>query len=236
MIRLVLIILVPVAIAGGLIYLFTLRSNVSLPGPQFYGAKEVPLNLPTEATTTAALPTPKNGDSLQERVKTLEASVIILNKKIDTLTTTLSKLTNTPIPAATPIVTSQSSTTTSSGPKSVYIPIGYGGSSIATSDYESLTTQQITINSSDYSGYKQAVLEVNFKIDNANGEGQARLFNSTDGTAILGSVVSTISGNYATVSSSGFNLSSGSKNYTLQLKSSSGYRVEVQLARIRIDY
>lgn len=232
MIKILLIVLIPVVIVGGLIFLLSSRPNAILP-------KEVPLynsinSDSSSSSVEAPLPTAKDS-SIEERVKTLEAAVGIINKKIDVLTATLGKSSvNT-----TSVVTTPSPTTvaaSSSNAKSVYIPIGYGGSSTSSSDFESIGSQQITIDTADYPGYKQAVLEVNFKVTDGNGQGQARLFNSTDGLALSGSDISTSSGSFSTVSSSSFNLSSGSKAYTLQLKSLTGYQVDVQLARIRIDF
>jgi hypothetical protein len=240
MFKVVLVLIVPVIIAVGLIYLFILRDSATLPNLSDKGESDsltafsATSSTDSASETSLALPTPKDS-SVSERVKTLEASVDILNKKVDALTLNLSRIAG---PSASPVTTPNPTTTTTSSntAKSIYIPIGFGGSSTATSDFESIGSQEVTIDSGNYSGYKQAVLEVNFRIKDSNGTGEARLFNATDGTALLGSVVSTTSSTFATKSSGAFNLSSGSKKYTLQLKSTTGYSVDVQLARIRIDY
>lgn len=240
MFKLVLVLAVPVFIVIALIYLFTIRGNVAAPTATD-GPKEVPLTALSDSSAETAsaqtLPSPKN-NTLEERVKALESSITIVNKKIDVLTETLSKTSSTTSnPVVTPIPTSAASPTSSTtGAKSVYIPIGYGGSSKATSDFQSVTEQEITIDTANYPGYKNAYLEVNLKIDNANGIGEARLFNTTDGTALLGSLISTTSGSYSNKTSGAFNLTNGSKKYNLQLKSSTGYTVSVQLTRIRIDF
>ncbi len=236
MFKLLLIILVPVVIVGGLIYLFTLRNTAPVASSNTYnGAKEVPattFSATDQSAISSAVPQPTASvdNSLATQVTNLQSQVDTLNRKVSDLQATQNSTSpiTTPIPAAV--------TSSSYSPKSIYIPVGYGGSSTATSDFESIGTQEITLDTGNYIGYKQAYLEVNFKINNGNGTGQARLFNSTDGTALLGSLVSTTSGNYSTVTSSGFNLTSGSKKYTLQLKSNTGYSVDVQLVRIRIDY
>lgn len=168
-------------------------------------------------------------------IQALEASMAAVNKRIDDLakkqttnTTGVTALTTTTVP-----VTPAASTT--SAIKTLYIPLGYGGSSTRTTDFESIGATEIAINPSNYPGYKQMVFEANMRIFQGNGKGEARIFNKTDGTAILNSLVSTTSQDYSTQTSGGFTLP-GNKTYVVQLKSSTGYAVDLQLTRLRIDF
>ena len=80
------------------------------------------------------------------------------------------------------------------------------------------------------------VLEVNFRIFQGNGTGEVRLFNKTDGTGVTNSSLSTTSQDYSTKTSSGFTLAGGSKTYTVQVKSSTGYSVDLQWSRIKVEF
>lgn len=131
----------------------------------------------------------------------------------------------------------KSSTTASSAVAHppAYIPLDWKGSS-SSMDWTTITGQQITTDLSDYSGYKNVVLEVQLQIYQGNGAAYARIFNKDDGTVILLSEVSTSSGDYVWLSSSGFNFPSGKKTYQLQLKTSTGYAAMVQNARIKVNF
>lgn len=182
-----------------------------------FGAKEIPAEVPfTKA----------------ELLKVLEASISAVNKRIDAVagkqqTQPVSLLQASSAPAAPTITT---------GPKSIYIPVGYGGSGTVSSDFGTITGQEVTINTADYPGYKQMVFEASFRIFQGNGTGEVRLFNKTDGTGVLNSTLSTTSQDYTTKTSSGFTLTGGSKTYVVQAKSSTGYSVDLQLTRIRVDF
>jgi len=117
----------------------------------------------------------------------------------------------------------------------VYIPLGSTGSSQAL-DWTSIATFEAEINSDDYAGYTNMYLEVNMRAFQGNGKAFARLFNKTDGTAIVSSEISTTSSDYTSVISSGFKLSGGKKTYRLQLKTLTGYAADVQLARIKVTF
>lgn len=160
----------------------------------------------------------------------IEASISAVNKKIDDL----AKVEQTQPVTSSVAQTTQTTTSSSSGPKVAYIPIGYSGSGTYSSDFGTISGYETTIDPSNYPGYKQMELEANFRIFQ-NGTAEVRLFNKTDGTAISNSDLSTTSQDYTTKTSSGFTLS-GSKTYTVQVKSSTGYSVDLQWSRIRVDF
>lgn len=140
-----------------------------------------------------------------------------------------------PVTNQTQSQTTQTAASSNTGPKVSYIPIGYTGSGTYSSDFGTVSGYETTIDPANYPGNKQMVLETNFRIFQ-NGTAEVRLFNKTDGTAILNSNLSTTSQDYSTKTSSGFTLSSGSKIYTIQVKSSTGYSVDLQWARVRVDF
>ena len=168
-----------------------------------------------------------------EFLEILEASISAVNKRIDELPKVSQ---TTPVTNQTQSATTQVTTTSSTGPKTSYIPVGNSGSGTSSTDFSSVSGHEVTIDTGSYPGYKQMVLEANFRIFQGNGTGEVRLFNKTDGTAVINSTLSTTSQDYSTKTSSGFNISSGSKTYTVQVKSTTGYSVDLQWSRIRVDF
>ena len=225
----------------------------------FFGSQVYPLTLPTNfsidnnGNQTATSSTSLEGEqsSLAERVKELEFNVTDLLEKIKnpavtsdsqikTLQTSIDDLKTRVLKLESPsssstTTTSSTTTATSTGAKIAYIPIGYAGSGNSSSDFSNVTGHEATIDIGNYPGYKSMTLEVNFRIFQ-NGTAQVRFFNKTDGTALLNSVISTTATDYATKSSSSFTIASGSKVYTVQAKSTTGYSVDLQWSRIRVDF
>lgn len=160
---------------------------------------------------------------LDAKLNNLEASVNDLRArviKLETGTSGVVQTTTTTLPSTTK-------------PPS-YIPLGWSGSSRGT-DWTDLSGQEFTIDSGDYSGYKTMQFEINIRIFQ-NGMAYARLFDKDDGIAILQSEVSTGSTDYTWLSSNGFTLPSGKKTYKLQVKSLTGYSVDVTNARIKVNF
>lgn len=195
------------------------------------------------------------GDTIEQRVENLETSVSAILKQIggidsapkDTtlqkqvnqiedavtdLQTKVSKLEGTSTTSTT-TQTSSSTTTTQRSP--VYIPLGTDGSSIST-DWTTVDTLQADIDPAEYSGYKSMQLELNLRVNQGNGKAFARLYNKAKGTAILSSEVSTTSPTYVYITSPTFTLPSGKENYRLQLKSLTGYSVDAQNIRIKVNF
>ena len=214
-----------IAIVGGLIFGLS-KLNVAQNVEQVKEKVSETISQPREIP----IDVPLNKTDVQNMINSALAP---LQKQIDDLSKNKS---STPIVSTAPQTVTQTSSSTSTSPKTLYIPIGYGGSGSSTTDFATVSGHEIIINSSDYSGYKQMVFEPNFRIFQGNGKAEVRLYNKTDGTAIQNSVVSSTSQDYSTKTSSGFTLSGGSKTYTVQAKSSTGYAVDLQLTRIRVDY
>lgn len=168
-----------------------------------------------------------------ELLEILESSISAVNKRIDELPKVSQ---TTPVTNQTQSSSTQTTTTSSTGPKVAYIPVGNTGSGNSSTDFSSVSGHEVTIDTGSYPGYKQMVLEANFRMFQGNGTGEVRFYNKTDGTAVTNSTLSTTSQDYATKTSSGFSIASGSKTYTVQVKSSTGYSVDLQWSRIRVDF
>ncbi|MCL5784483.1 MAG: hypothetical protein M1142_03975 [Patescibacteria group bacterium] len=161
---------------------------------------------------------------LENRVKFLEDQVAILQRQQSNGEVTGTTIT--PVPTASPVSQKQ---------PALYIPLGTGGSSTG-SDWTTINTYKITLDPADYPGYSSMQLELSLRVYQGNGKAFARLINSDDGLAVLLSEVSTTFGDYTWVTSSPFTLSSGKKNYKVQLKSLTGYEAGIQNARIKVNF
>lgn len=195
--------------------------------------KVIPIELGDFETSSPREIPPEPPLTRAELADIIEASLSAVNKKIADLEKKQQTL---PVSSQiSPTTAPTTATSTSSGPKVSYVPIGYTGSGTYSSDFGTVSGYETAIDPGNYPGYKKMVLEVNFRIFQ-NGTAEVRLFNKTDGVAITNSDISTTSQSYTTVTSSGFTLASGSKTYTIQVKSSTGYAVELQWARLRVDF
>lgn len=122
-----------------------------------------------------------------------------------------------------------------SKPANTYIPMGLGGTSSST-DWTVINTQEIEVDPTEFPGYLGANLIVELKVKDGNGMAYARLFNVTDNTPVYSSEVSTSSGDFTPVTSGSFVFATGKKKYRLQLKSLTGYQVDVQLTKVKISF
>jgi len=236
-------ILVPL-IAVAAIALFIVFKSVFLPGKPTTNlqtqnstnstASSVPL---TQAPSSAvSLPVgsaspsfpPKTVTTIDDsRIRTIETAIIDLRSQIAALKDTAS-----PSPSST-ISTSTTSTTTKS-PE--YIPVGAGEAQMAGNNWTTIPGYEVTIDSSNYSGYKSAVLEASIRLNQPGGSIQARLYNSTDGSNVSSSDLSVTTTEYSLGTSGSFSLASGSKTYKLQLNSTNGTTSFVQSARIKVSF
>lgn len=126
---------------------------------------------------------------------------------------------------------------TASSPKRspVYIPLGSGGQ-WNDQNWLSLTSYEVSVDPAEYDGYSNMQLEVNMRLVQAAGKAYARLYNVTDGSEITSSEVSTESDKSALLTSSTFKLPAGKKTYRLQIKSTYGFNIELQTARIKVSF
>jgi hypothetical protein len=238
MVRLLLIGVIPIAITAAIIFFIVSRPGVKNDRPKsFVEQITTPFSGSSdEPTTTYEDLTDETKITRADLERILEASMAAVNARIDVLAgkqgvsvppVSAVNLTPTPAPVA---------AITTSGPKVVYIPLGSSGSSTSLSDYASLATTETVIDTADYPGYKNMYLEADFRIYQGNGTGYGRLSNKTDGLTMVGSDVSTTSENYGVKRSGAFRITAGKKTYVVQLKSATGYSVDLQAARIRVEF
>src|SRR3989338_6132134 len=237
-------ILVPL-IAVAAIALFIVFKSVFLPGKPAANlqtqnstnstASSVPLTQAPSSETAlpaaSASPSfpPKNVTSVDDsRIRTIETAIIDLRSQIAALKDTAS-----PSPSSTTSTSTTASTTTKS-PE--YIPVGAGEAQMSGNNWTTIPGYEVTIDSSNYSGYKSAVLEASIRLNQPGGSIQARLYNSTDGSNVSSSDLSVTTTEYSLGTSGSFSLASGSKTYKLQLNSTNGTTSFVQSARIKVSF
>lgn len=156
-----------------------------------------------------------------------------LEKAVEDLKSRVSKLEQTPPPPQPPQQPQATQSPTNKAP--LYIPLGSSGATQAL-DWTSISSNEVVIDPADYATYSNMYLELSLRAFQGNGKAHARLFNKTDGTALISSEVSTSNQDYTLLTSSGFKLPSGKKTYILQLKSLTGYEATAQFARIKVTF
>lgn len=231
-IKLLPIILIVILIFAGFIYYgFFKKGGASLTPTVSLSGFESGIMVGTSSNNDKVTPSPQptaspetpvntSPDTLDSRVTNIEKSLLDLQAKIAKLELS----TTTQVPAQ-----------STSNKYPLYIPLGAGGE-VGDRGFYSVSNYQVTIDTADYSGYKNMQLEVNLRLVQSVGEAKARLFNSTDNSAIASSDVSTTSDKATLVTSGNFTLPSGKKTYVLQVQSTQGYTVQVQNARIKVNF
>lgn len=239
MLRILPFILIPVLVLAGLGYWRFVLVNTSLESPKIEQnldqAIEVPETLPgssleervktlEEAVLAVAKkinsssPSPQTDNSLDTRLKAVEAANAELKIKVSNLEKA-----------------SPQTTATSTSKSVVYIPLGSGGGPWANTDWYTTPEYEITLDPANYPGYSGMVLEVTFRLVEPAGTGSVRLYNASDNKA-ASSELTTTSGTFAVKSSSSFTLPSGSKTYKLQIKSTASKDLFIQSARIKVNF
>lgn len=242
MIKFLPIIVLILLVAGAFWYLITRQQQTSSFAPT-----ESQQSTSTQTNTGSLLPSlPNNSDQIKilqdaivaltkkvngetsTNIATLESRVGSLEDKVTTLQRQVSQLSAgiTPTPAETATVVKKSP---------IYIPLGWVGSS-SVLDWTTITTQTVIIDTNDYPGYSSAQFEGRIINYQGNGTCYARIINTTDGTAILGSEISATGTDYTWVTSPGFSLAQGKKTYAVQLKTNTGYAAQISDAHLKINF
>lgn len=177
--------------------------------------KELGRPLPSGSATSRT----SSNTNIEVRLNTIETTLATLQSKVNTLSGSSTQ-------------TSQS--TTSKSP-TVYIPLGSGGTTTDKTGIV-LDNYQVSIDPADYPNYKTMQLEATLKMNVANGTVTANLYNATDGSDVTNSSVSTTSDKSTLLSSYTFTLPSSKKTYKLKVKSSEGVEVQLQSARIKVNF
>lgn len=216
----------------------------------FSGAPAGVVNSATSSAKTVqnAISLAPQNSSLEIRVKALEDASLLLGKQIALLKsggsqslvsvtddTRLKNLESTVASLQTQIDAVKNSVTAQNSKKNpVYIPLGSGGKSADKSFY-SMMSYQVTLNPADYPGYTSVQLETSLFMASSVGEARVKLYNLTDNTAVT-AYASTTSSSPVLITTAVGTLSSGSKNYVLQIQSTEGYDVYLQNARIKVNF
>lgn len=239
MLKLLPVVAILLVIGGGIIY-FRFRSTPVVISPQSQSdtdqtqpLQEVPKSLPGASLEDQLktledlvnnlikevnnLKSPKSATDLDLRLKTVETGVTELKARVSSL----EKAT----PAAPPV---------SSSKVPAYIPLGSGGQ-LNDTNWTSLNAFQISLDPAQYGGYTSMQLEVNMRLNQPGGQVSARLYNSSSNT-VTSSEISSTSTTSSVITSAGFTLPSGAKNYVLQAKSKDGSLTFVDNARIKVNF
>lgn len=162
--------------------------------------------------------------NLEGRVKTLENQVNQLKSSTSQVQTTTQTSATTPAPT---------SVATKKSP--LYIPLSSGGSANDQNWY-TIAGYEASIDPADYPGYTSMQLEVSLRLVEPTGTAYARVYNATDNSAVSSSEASTTSSTIVLTSSSGFTLPAGRKTYRMQTKSSNNIEIQLQNARIKVNF
>lgn len=234
----IVVVLVILGVSGYLIF-------NSKPTPQTAATNaNAPIPLPSAPALTT-LQTQKLGNQTEgERIRLLEQSVLELKAQLDSVNSK-------PVPVTTSTTTEianlqsqintlkttigQAAAPASTNQSTIYIPLGDTGTSSSLT-YATINDIQIALNPASFPGYTSMQLEVMLQAYQGNGTAYAQLYNYDDGTAIQGSAVSTTSQTYTLVSSGNFTLPSGTKNYRLQLMTTTGYAASLSMARLKVNF
>ena len=154
--------------------------------------------------------------SLDARLKKVEAAIVDLTARVSALE------------KSTPAQVSTSQSV-------IYIPLGSGGGPWGNQGWYSLSEYQVSLNPGNYPGYTVMYLEVIFRLTEKTGTGSVRLYNSTD-NSVVSAQVDTISDSFTLQTSSSFKLATGTKTYQLQIQSTKGAPIQIQNARIRVNF
>lgn len=239
----VVVLVILVLFVGGFLWI---RNSQIQPTSQTTQLKQISGQVTTKEDTFAPV-------SNEDRLKILEDAVVALAKKVngemaatdsntalvarvsslEDKVTVLQRLVSQLQSGTANSTTTQTTTTTKQSP--IYIPLGWVATSTSM-DWATISSQSITIDTSDYPGMISAQFEARIGNYQGNGTAYARLINTADGTAILASQVSANGTDYTWVSSSTFSLPQGKKTYAVQLKSNTGYAAQIADAHLKINF
>jgi hypothetical protein len=117
--------------------------------------------------------------------------------------------------------------------KEYYIPLGTGYTS--KTEWNDATSTETTIDPGNYGGkIVEAYFIASLNNPTQNGVVEAQLFNVTDKHPVWGSLVTMNGPQTQTIQSNQITLSNGNKLYRVQLKSSLGFQISLDNAKIKI--
>ena len=194
----------------------------TLPTPNQSGSGQAPV---AQSPKPTALPVINPGGSALSNLSAVEARVKSLEAAVTALQTQLNQQNQ----------TTTQTTTTAVKRTPVYIPLGSGGQ-WNDQNWLSLSSYEVSVDPAEYEGYLNMQLEVNMRLVQAAGIAYARIYNQSGGSDIANSEVSTESDKSVLLTSATFKLPAGRKTYRLQVKSTYGFNIELQTARIKVSF
>lgn len=142
----------------------------------------------------------------------------------------------TPLPAATPIASTQTTTTTTQKQTS-FITMGATSTTTST-DWIDVPGSEVYIDlANDYSKSAYVTFSATLKVAHGNGQAFARVYDATNNIAVSGSELSTTNNmDEKQVTSGSLNLWSGNNLYKIQIKSLNSFEVTYVSGRLKISY
>ena len=120
-----------------------------------------------------------------------------------------------------------------SQPQVIYIPLGGGGSTTNTT-WTDVGNAEVYFDLNDYPNFSEARFEGFIKVKNGNGKAFARLYDVTHSIGVQGSDIETTSENFTMVDSDPLAFWRGKNLYRVQIKSLNGYEASIDSGRIKI--
>jgi hypothetical protein len=130
-------------------------------------------------------------------------------------------------------IVEKTTTTKTSQPQVIYIPLGGGGSTVTT-DWADVGNAEVYFDLNDYPNFSEARFEGFIKVKNGNGKAFARLYDVTHSIGVQGSNIETTSENFTMVGSDPLAFWRGKNLYRVQIKSLNGYEASIDSGRIKI--
>lgn len=122
--------------------------------------------------------------------------------------------------------------TTTATVKEHFVPIPGGPN--AASDWTDVPGASVTIDSANYGSIKKVTFEASIYCPTGNQQVYVRLYNATDYHPVWSSELSMSGSGPTLLTSPAVTLGTGSKTYTVQMKSQLKYPAELKLARLHI--
>lgn len=142
-----------------------------------------------------------------------------------------------PVQSAVPKITFSPQPTTKFLNQTAYISLD-GPYTTTSTSWVDVPGVEVTFDlKNEYGSSAKTSWESSLKVAHGNGQAFARLFDSTNGIAVLGSEISTVDNrDFKNVSSGNLNLWSGRNTYKVQVKSLNSFEVTYTSGKMKISY
>ena len=130
-------------------------------------------------------------------------------------------------------VVEKTTTTSTSQPQVIYVPLG-GGGSTTNKEWTDVGNAEVYFNIGDYSNVDRIYFEGFINVKHGNGKAFARLYDVTHGIGVQGSDIYTDSESFSLVESGSLSFWQGKNLYRIQIKSLNGYEASIDSGRIKV--